>query len=66
MGTDATGEIKTIVGLLEQCVCEAWSAMQAFCMNPERHLGDQQFSELVDELFAAHDALNSAVRAGKR
>jgi hypothetical protein len=42
-----------------------WAAMEAFCMNPERRLGDQQFSELVDEFFAANDALNNAVRAGK-
>jgi hypothetical protein len=34
-------------------------------MNPERRLGDPQFSELVDEFMTAHDALNSVVKAGK-
>jgi hypothetical protein len=61
----AIGKTDSIVGLLEQCVCEAWGAMEAFCMNPERRLCDHQFSELVDEFFAANDALNNAVRAGK-
>ena len=59
------GEFETIVELLEQRICEARGAMEAFCVNPERRLGDKQFSELVDEFMAAHDALNCDAAAGK-
>jgi hypothetical protein len=59
------GEIEMIVGLLEQCVCEAQDAMEAFYQNPERRLSDPLFSELVDEFIAAHDALNSVRKTGR-
>ncbi len=59
------GEIETIIGLLEQCVCEARGAMEAYYQNPERRLSDPLFSELVDEFMAAHDALNSVIRTGR-
>jgi hypothetical protein len=65
MGTDAMEEFETIVGLLEQRACQTWGAIEAFCINPERRLGDPQFSDLLDEFQAAYDALNGAVRAGK-
>ena len=36
---------------------EALHNLQVYCDDSRNPLGGQQFSEFVDEMFAAHDAL---------
>jgi hypothetical protein len=50
---------------LEERFRQARDAMQAYCDNPENRLSDPQFSKLVDEFFAAREALASTDRLGK-
>jgi hypothetical protein len=58
-------DLEELVWLLEERFRQARDAVQAYCDNPENRLSDPKFSELVDEFFAAREALASSGRPGK-
>jgi hypothetical protein len=65
METRLRGDLEETVRQLEERFREARDAMQAYCENPENRLSDPQFSQLVDDFFAAREALASTGRPGK-
>jgi hypothetical protein len=58
-------DLQEVVLQLEERLRQVRYAVQTYYENPNNRLSDPHFSVLVDEFFAAQDALLSAGEAGE-